>query len=67
LARDAARLFTNGGAQVGGNLIAINTENWITVLLMAAAGYLVFALLVTFFKSGVIHGTGSSAAPSAAQ
>lgn len=33
-----------------GHFLAWNIENWITVLLMAAAGYLVFLLIVQAVK-----------------
>lgn len=33
-------------------LLSWTVENWITVVLMAALGYMLFALLAQFFKQG---------------
>lgn len=35
-----------------GTLLTWSIENWITVVLMAALGYMLFALVTQFYKNG---------------
>lgn len=39
-----------------GALLTWSIENWITVVLMAALGYMLFALVTQFFKQGSVGG-----------
>lgn len=43
------------------NLITWNVVNWVTILLMAALGFLIFAALAQVFHK--IRGTNSNATP----
>lgn len=42
-----------------GVLLTWSLENWITVVLMAAAGYFLFAAVSQFYKSGGVKGVAA--------
>jgi hypothetical protein len=46
-----------------GSLLTWSIENWITVVIMAALGYMLFAVVTQFFKQGGIGGKIGSYLP----
>lgn len=46
---------TRGNMEGRGTLLTFSIENWITVVIMAALGFMLFALVSQFFMSGGVQ------------